>query len=87
MQGTADTTAVEASICVPRPEILSGHSSLQASKHSSAQKQTRSEEVCLLLGCAAIPQRMQRYVTTAHILRQHHDQHRTTTAAYIPHTV
>lgn len=79
MQGTADTAAVEASISVPRSELLSGHSSLQASKLSSAQKQTRSEDVCLLLGRVAIPQRVQRYVTTAHILRQHHGQHGTTT--------
>lgn len=68
MQGIADTAAaVEASISLPRPEILSGHSSLQASKLRSAQKPTTSEEVCMLLGRVAIPQRVQRYVTTAHI--------------------
>lgn len=77
MQGTADTAAVEAS--TSRPEILSGHPSLQASKLSSAQKPARSEDVCLLLGRVVIPQRAQRYVTTAHILRQHHEQHGTTT--------
>lgn len=79
MQGTAHTAAVEASISVPHPETLSGHCSLQASKLSSAQKQTRSEDVCLLLGRVAIPQRVQRYVTTAHIPKQHHGQHGTTT--------
>lgn len=78
MQGSANT-AVEASISVPHPEILSGHSSLQAAKLSSAQKQTRSEDVCLLLGRVALPQRLQRYVTTAHILRQYSGQHGTTT--------
>ncbi|KAM7396695.1 hypothetical protein PAMP_019718 [Pampus punctatissimus] len=60
-------------------EILSGHFSLQASKLSSAQKQTRSEDVCLLLGRVALPQRVQRYVTTAHILRQYNGQHGNTT--------
>lgn len=84
MQDTATTAAVEASISVPHPKIFSGHSSLQASKHSSTQKETRSEEVCLLLGRVVIPQRMQRYVTTAHILKQHQGPHRTTTAVYIP---
>lgn len=58
----------------PHPEILSGQLSLQASKLSSAQKHTRSEDVCLLLGRVAIPQREQRYVTTAHVPRQHHAQ-------------
>lgn len=42
-------------------------SSLQASKLSSAQKQTRSENVQLQPGHMAVAQRVQRYVITAQI--------------------
>lgn len=65
----------------PHPEIFSGHFSLQTSKLSSAQKQTRSENICLLLGRVAIIQRLQIYVTTAYILRIRHGQHGSTSVS------
>lgn len=67
MQDTAATAAAEAS---PRNPLRP--TPLQASKLSSAQKHTRSEHVCLLLGGVAIPQREESYLTTAHILRRRH---------------
>ena len=72
----------------PRPpllclaqKILLGRSSPQASKLSSAQKKTRSEDVRLPPSRVAIPQWAQRFVTTAHILGLHHGLRATTTTA------